>query len=104
MTKLPGQALFGKYWNMSQQERDEIVPRAVQALRAIYDLGIEPTDRGMRNVIWDPATKHCGIIDFELWNPINGTFADEKSEMQRWGLIRTPPAKNHYIAFNMMYR
>lgn len=104
MTKLPGFALFGKYWNMSKEERDEIVPKAIEALRAIYEIGVEPLDRGMRNVIWEPTSKQCGIIDFELWQPINGTFGNEKSEMQRWGLIRTPPHKDHYAAFNAMYR
>jgi len=104
MTKMPGNSLFGKYWNMQQQERDEITPRAVEALRSIYALGVEPVDRGLRNVIWHPETKHCSIIDFELWNPVNGTFADDKNELQRWGLLRTPPAKDHWAAWNMMYR
>lgn len=53
MTKLPGFALFGKYWNLDSSERDQIVPKAVQALRALNEIGIEPTDRGMRNVIWE---------------------------------------------------
>lgn len=104
MTKLPGQSLFGKYWNVSQQERDEITPKAVEALRSIYALGIEPVDRGLRNVIWQPETKQCSIIDFEIWKPINGTFANETSELQRWGLLRTPVAKDHWAAWNMMYR
>lgn len=104
MTKIPGFALFGKYWNMSNQEREEIVPKATEALRAIYALGIEPVDRGMRNVIWEPETKSCGIIDFELWNETTATFANEKIEMQRWGLLRTPPAKDHWAAWNSMYR
>ena len=107
MTKLPGHSLFTRYWNItttSQAERDEILPHAVAALRAINALGIEPIDRGLRNVMWDPETKACGIIDFELWEVIDGTFADEKSEMQRWGLLRTPPAKDHFLAFQAMYR
>lgn len=104
MTKLPGFALFGKYWNFSPEQRDEIVPRAVKALHSIYLLGIEPVDRGLRNVIWEPETKTCGIIDFELWNETKQTFGDEKLEMQRWGLIRTPPAKDHWAAWNSMYR
>lgn len=104
MTKLPGQSLFGKFWNMTQQERDEITPKALEALRSIYALGIEPVDRGLRNVIWHPETKQCSIIDFEIWNPINGTFANETNELQRWGLLRTPVAKDHWTAWNMMYR
>lgn len=89
---------------MTAQERDEIVPKAVKALRSVYALGIEPIDRGMRNVVWEPETKQCGIIDFELWNETEKTFADEKVEMQRWGLLRTPPAINHWAAWNQMYR
>lgn len=105
MTKLPGDALFGRFWNtMTGQEREEIVPLATKALRSIYALGIEPIDRGMRNVIWEPQTKQCSIIDFELWNETEKTFADEKAELQRWGLIRTPPAKDHWAAWNSMYR
>lgn len=104
MTKLPGVSLFGRYWNMSPQERDEIVPRAVSALHALHALGVEPIDRGLRNVMWDAETKQCGIIDFELWSPTTSTFTDEKLEMQRWGLLRTPPAKDHFIAFQAMYR
>ncbi|KAK5087852.1 hypothetical protein LTS08_008375 [Lithohypha guttulata] len=104
MTKMPGYALFGKYWNMSTQDRDEIIPKAAEALRSIYALGIEPVDRGMRNVIWDPDMKQCSIIDFELWNETQEIFADDKTELQRWGLIRTPPAKDHWAAWNSMYR
>ncbi|KAK5941244.1 hypothetical protein PMZ80_006521 [Knufia obscura] len=104
MTKMPGQSLFGKYWNMTQQEQDDIKSRATEALRSIYALGIEPVDRGLRNVIWHSETKQCSIIDFELWNPINGTFADEKNELQRWGLLRTPVAKDHWTAWNQMHR
>ena len=100
MTKLPGASLYGKFWNMSKQEHDEIIPQVVKALRSIYELGIEPVDRGLRNIVWHPETKHCGIIDFELWNPINGTFADEKNELQRWGLYRTPAHKDHWAAWN----
>lgn len=104
MTKLPGYALFGKFWNFTPEQREEIVPRAVKALHSVYLLGIEPVDRGLRNVIWEPETKTCGIIDFELWNETKETFGDEKAEMQRWGLIRTPPAKDHWAAWNSMYR
>ena len=89
---------------MSLADRDEIVPKAIEALRAIYAVGIEPMDRGMRNVIWDPETRKLGIIDFELWREVSQTFENEKTEMQRWGLVRTPPAKNHYEAFQAMYR
>jgi hypothetical protein len=89
---------------MTQQQRDEILPKAVAALRSIYELGVEPIDRGLRNVMWDADTKQCGIVDFELWNPIQGTFANEKRELENWGLLRTPPAKDHFAAFQAMYR
>ena len=104
MTKMQGHALFGKFWNMSAAEREEIVPKAVKALHSIYMLGIEPVDRGLRNLIWDPESKQCSIIDFEIWHETEKTFGDEKAEMQRWGLIRTPPAKDHWVAWNQMYR
>jgi hypothetical protein len=109
MTKVPGHALFTRYWGgaMTQPERDEIVPKAVAALRAIHALGVEPIDRGLRNVMWDGETRRVGIIDFELWEEIEEgavVFKDEKAEMRRWGLLRTPPAKNHFDAFQAMYR
>lgn len=104
MTKLPGINLFGSYFRMSQAERDEIVPKAVEALRSIYEMGVEPCDRGLRNVMWDSETKYCGIVDFEVWRPTDSTFANETIEMQRWGLVKTPPARDHFAAFNALYR
>lgn len=104
MTKFPGRSLFTRFWSMPPQERAEIVPRAVAALRSIYGLGVEPIDRGLRNVMWDAETRRCGIIDFELWRPVNGTFADETAELQRWGLLRAPPARDHFVAWQLMHR
>ncbi|KAJ9651315.1 hypothetical protein H2198_009409 [Neophaeococcomyces mojaviensis] len=104
MTKMPGSSLFGTYWNMPGGEREAIVKGALDALRSIYALGIEPVDRGMRNVIWDPTTKHCSIIDFELWNEVSETFKDDTQEMQRWGLVRRPPPKDWFMEWAYQYR
>jgi hypothetical protein len=72
--------------------------------RWIYDQGIEPVDCGLRNILWERATKTCTVIDFELWREADATFSDENKELQRWGLVRQPAAKNHWDAWNQMFR
>lgn len=104
MTKMPGSSLFGKFWNMPTVEREEIVSKSLTALRSIHELGIEPVDRGLRNVIWDGKTKHVSIIDFELWNEVGEVFADQLRELQRWGLARRPPPKDWWDEWKMQGR
>ena len=72
--------------------------------RWIYDQGIEPVDCGLRNILWDRETKICSIIDFELWRDADASFGDENKELQRWGLARQPAAKDHWAAWNQMFR
>lgn len=74
--------------------------------RSIYAKGIEPVDCGLRNILWERETKKCSIIDFELWRETDADagFGDETKELQRWGLVRQPTAKNHYEAWNLMFR
>lgn len=62
--------------------------------RGVRRLGIEPGDKGLRNIIWDSATKRCTLVDFELWSPYSGLAGDETEELQKWGLAHRPPAKN----------
>lgn len=97
---MPGISLFGKFWNMPTAEREEITTKSLEALRNVYGLGIEPIDRGMRNVIWDAETKHVGIIDFELWNEVSEVFKDQVTELQRWGLARRPPPRDWWVEWN----
>lgn len=104
MNKMPGISLFGKYWNMTNAEREEITTKSLQALRAIYSLGIEPVDRGMRNVIWDAENKHASIIDFELWDEVAEVFKDQLRELQRWGLARRPPPRDWWDEWNFHAR
>ena len=95
---------------MTTEERADIIPKTVAVLRSIYTLGVQPLDRGLRNVMWDAENKQCGIIDFELWSPVKEQFADEKTEMQQWGLIRTPTPRDRwgqpdpFVAFQAMFR
>jgi hypothetical protein len=44
------------------------------------------------------------IIDFELWNETTGTVTDETRELQRWALVRRPPAKNHWEEWSFHMR
>ncbi len=106
MTKMPGQTLYPGlgYWNLPSIEREEIVSAFLPALRAIYALGVEPVDRGLRNVLWERESRTCTIIDFELWNETKEEIADEKGELQRWGLVRKPPAKNHWEEWKTHFR
>lgn len=74
------------------------------ANRWIYTQKIEPVDCGLRNVLWDRESKTCSIIDFELWRDAEELFQNEHLELQRWGLVRQPAAKNHWEAWNQMFR
>ncbi|KIW83504.1 hypothetical protein Z517_02749 [Fonsecaea pedrosoi CBS 271.37] len=105
MTKMPGDSLFNMYyWGMTTEERHDITQKFLVALRWIYAQGIEPVDCGLRNILWDPETKKCSIIDFELWRETETSVGDETKELQRWGLARQPAAKNHWEAWNQMFR
>lgn len=106
MTKMPGQTLYPGlgYWNLEPTERHEILRHFLPALRAIYALGVEPIDRGLRNVLWQRESKTCTIIDFELWNETKDNVKDEKLELQRWGLERKPVAKNHWEEWKTHFR
>lgn len=106
MTKMPGQTLYPGlgYWNLEPGERQEIVSAFLPALRAIYALGVEPIDRGLRNVLWERESKTCTIIDFELWNETKEGVLDEKIELQRWGLERKPVARNHWEEWKTHFR
>lgn len=104
MTKMPGMPLFGSYWNMPTSDREQVIQHSVQALQSIYALGIEPIDRGLRNIIWDTESKKCSIIDFEMWNEAAEPFADETKELQGWGLVRRPPPRDWWTEWNMQNR
>jgi len=105
MSKMPGDSLWNLYyWGMSTEERKEITEKFLVALRSIYDQGIEPVDCGLRNILWDKETMTCSIIDFELWRETDVSIGDETKELQRWGLARQPTAKNHWDAWNQMFR
>ena len=106
MTKMPGKALFDvRYVDFSKEQKDEISQVFLQALKAVHDLHIDPIDRGLRNVLWDSGMRKCSIIDFELWDEISAppTFGDMQ-QLERWGLARTPVAKGHWEAWNLMGR
>ncbi|KAF2096868.1 hypothetical protein NA57DRAFT_78457 [Rhizodiscina lignyota] len=94
MNKIPGDTLFNlHFWGLPEDERRDIVQKFLKILRTIYELGIQPEDRGLRNIMWDRETKTCNIIDFEMWKETKQTITDETKELQRWGLARSPPQK-----------
>jgi hypothetical protein len=60
MTALPGSTLFSlNYWGleMKDDERDVIKREFLIALRGVYAAGVEPVDRGLRNIMWDGVGK-----------------------------------------------
>ena len=59
MSMMPGLTLYPelKYWNLMNEERDDIVRGFLGALKGVWDLGIEPVDRGLRNVLWEAESK-----------------------------------------------
>jgi hypothetical protein len=58
MNKAPGSTLFALgYWNLTVEEREEISRAFLIKLREVYALGVEPVDRGLRNVLWDKESK-----------------------------------------------
>jgi hypothetical protein len=77
MNKVPGDTLYDlQYWTLPEEEHEEITQEflnvlrydflhAVQSLqpdiklshRKINELGIQPEDRGLRNVMWDRQRK-----------------------------------------------
>ena len=105
MTKMPGQPLFNqKYWEKSTAEREEIGAKFLKVLAGVYGLGIEPIDCGLRNVMWEPESRTCSIIDFELWRNTEDSIGDETKELQRWGLARRPPSKDWWAEWNSQGR
>lgn len=44
------------------------------------------------------------IIDFELWRQTDEVVENEVKELQRWGLVRQPAAKDHWAAWNLQFR
>ena len=59
MTKMPGATLYPGlgYWNLEVSEREEIASAFIVALKGVWALGVEPVDRGLRNVLWERETK-----------------------------------------------
>ncbi|KAK5062686.1 hypothetical protein LTR84_004759 [Exophiala bonariae] len=105
MTKMPGDSLHNLYyWGMPTEEREVIIKEFLVALRSIYANGIEPVDCALRNVLWDSETKKCTIIDFEIWRGTEEVVENEVKELQRWGLVRQPAAKDHWAAWNAQFR
>jgi hypothetical protein len=106
MTKLPGQNLLDlQYWSITSKERDLIMDKFWRVLQSIYDLGIEPIDRALRNVLWEQETQTCTIVDFELWHEAKKEKAPDRTyELQRWGLARRPAPQSWWGEWNAHMR
>ena len=92
MTKLPGTTLWDiGYFGIKDEERDEIKPRFMKKLQEIRQLGIQPYDCALRNILWDRESKELGILDFEHYEESDAPVEDEKIEFQKWGLVRKVP-------------
>lgn len=105
LTKLPGRNLYDlQYWSLPSTERDLIMDEFWRALQSIFDLGIEPIDRGLRNVLWERETNKCTIVDFEVWYDAKEKAPNRKHELQRWGLERRPAPQNWWAEWNAHMR
>ena len=97
MTLLPGQTLWDLgYWGMTDNERDVIKDIFMKKLREIRALGIAPFDCALRNILWDRQRKQVSIVDFEHYEERTDEINDEKSELQRWGLVQRPPPRTWF--------
>ncbi|RMZ80444.1 hypothetical protein DV737_g3009, partial [Chaetothyriales sp. CBS 132003] len=103
MTKLPGDALWGRFWSptYTAEQRQEISQHFLRALQSVRALGVEPKDCALRNVLWAADSRRCGIIDFELWDECVTSHASALSDdgqaelqLQQWGLARRPASNN----------
>jgi hypothetical protein len=105
MTKLPGRNLLDlQYWTIASKEREKIMDEFWHGLRSIYDLGIEPIDRALRNVLWEQETQKCTIVDFELWHEAKEKTPDRTHELQKWGLARRPAPQDWWGEWNAHMR
>ncbi|KAK5134303.1 hypothetical protein LTR08_006732 [Meristemomyces frigidus] len=93
MTKMPGQDLMAaKFWSLSDDEKEEWRQSFLLVLKSIWRVQIAPYDCALRNVLWDPMTRECSIVDFEHYRPAKDPInMHETEEMQRWGLVHRPP-------------
>ncbi|KAK3670087.1 hypothetical protein LTR78_010027 [Recurvomyces mirabilis] len=93
MTLMPGLDLMDtKFWSLEDETKEIIRHAFVALLKDIWRLDIAPYDCALRNILWEPQSKHCSIVDFEHYHqakdPIN---MHETEEMQRWGIVQRPP-------------
>ncbi|GAB1744636.1 hypothetical protein NU219Hw_g2032t1 [Hortaea werneckii] len=103
MTKMPGQDLMAlKFWSLEDEEREERRRAFLQVLKKVWAQGMRPYDCALRNILWDPPTKRCAIVDFEHYDaapdPIN---MNETQELQRWGLVHRPPPSHWAVEWGL---
>nr|OQO21338.1 hypothetical protein B0A51_12400 [Rachicladosporium sp. CCFEE 5018] len=102
MSRLPGQSLLALgYWSMPIEKRQIIQKYFLQALSGVRKVGIEPGDKGLRNIMWDGETQRCSLVDFETWTPFSGIAVDDEIELQNWGLASRPPSPNWWAEFGI---
>ncbi|RMZ85898.1 hypothetical protein DV736_g6546, partial [Chaetothyriales sp. CBS 134916] len=113
MTKLPGDALVGRFWSPTYtlEQRQDISQHFLQALQSVRALAIEPKDCALRNVLWAADIKYCGIIDFELWQECSASDAtavlddgQKELQLQQWGLARRPVSKDWWQEWSLHMR
>ncbi|OQO12664.1 hypothetical protein B0A48_02127 [Cryoendolithus antarcticus] len=102
MSRLPGQSLLALgYWSMTVEKRQIIQTKFLEALEGVRKVGIEPGDKGLRNVLWHADSQRCSLVDFELWTPFSGITPEDEVELQTWGLASRPPSRNWWAEFGI---
>ncbi|OQO01092.1 hypothetical protein B0A48_13335 [Cryoendolithus antarcticus] len=102
MSRLPGPSLLALgYWSMPTEKRQIIQHHFLAALKGIRTVGIEPGDKGLRNILWDEASQRCSLVDFETWSIFSGIAVDDEVEFQAWGLASRPPSPNWWAEFGI---
>ncbi|KAK5110818.1 hypothetical protein LTR62_005529 [Meristemomyces frigidus] len=104
MTLMPGQDLMEtKFWSLDDGTKAIIRDAFVNLLKNIWRLDIAPYDCALRNIIWDPETRRCSIVDFEHYesakDPVN---MHENEEMQRWGIVQRPASSHWAVEWGLL--
>ncbi|KAH8811931.1 hypothetical protein F5884DRAFT_295204 [Xylogone sp. PMI_703] len=91
MEKVPG-VTPRNFWQMSEEEREQIRKAFHEALVDVYSCGVVPQDEAIRNLVWDRENCKCYIVDYEDYELGGKEKLQDKQWMNRakfrWQLDR----------------